>query len=219
MSFNFANVKARQEASRRRGALHGATPSVELGLPGGEDGGSGGGVDFSTPGEDAGLRVDSEEEMFAEVESNQHGSAEKQDSDAVKLLFPLLTGAVGMEEEWPWNICGGLIGGARGSRFCTKLCESSVYSHCGVGSRAVHKAKLEERRGYIPTNVSDRANMESAFLEPSIDAARFPGTSTELLGQSLFYEEWIESMTVLPTVQEMKESSKVGHEMMAEIIE
>jgi hypothetical protein len=43
MLFNFANVKARAEASRRRGALRspGALASLELRVPGGEIGGSG----------------------------------------------------------------------------------------------------------------------------------------------------------------------------------
>jgi hypothetical protein len=42
--------------------------------------------------------VDSEEEIFVEVEADQRVAAAKQEKDAVKLLFPLLTGQVGMEE-------------------------------------------------------------------------------------------------------------------------
>jgi hypothetical protein len=63
-----------------------------------------------TPG---GSMVDSEEEMFAEGEQyNQHSSADKQEEKGahVKLVFPLLTGQLGVEEEWPSNMCGGLMG-------------------------------------------------------------------------------------------------------------
>jgi hypothetical protein len=66
-----------------------------------------GGVGFSMPGEGIGYMVDSEEEMFSGVKSFQQSAAEKQEKDAVKLVFPLLTGQLGVEEQWPWNICGG----------------------------------------------------------------------------------------------------------------
>jgi hypothetical protein len=51
-----------------------------------------GDLGFLMPGDSAGLMVDSEEEMFSEV--NLHLAAEKQESGCVKLLFPLLTGDV-----------------------------------------------------------------------------------------------------------------------------
>jgi hypothetical protein len=219
MSFNYTNVKARLEDSRRRGALRspGGAPPTVLGGPGGEVGGSVGCVlGFSTPG---GSRVDSEEEMFAERESSdQPFSAEKQEKGAVKLVLPLLVGQLGMENEWIWKICGGLIGGARGSRFCTKPINDPRHAHCSVVSHTVHKAPSEEGHGHIP-NVLDRGNTELAFLEPSVDPARYPGVFTELLGQSLSREEWIASITILPTVREMEESTKIGHEMVAEVME
>jgi hypothetical protein len=74
-------------------------------------------------------------------------------------------------------VCGGLIGGARGNHFCTKIIRDSAYPHCGVGSHVTHKATLDEGHGYIPS-ITDRANTESAYLEPSVDAARFPGAFT-----------------------------------------
>jgi hypothetical protein len=228
MSFNFANVKARAEASRRRGELRspGALASLELGVPGGENGGSVGGVgsvgsvglSFSSPHVGVSSPVDSEEELFDGVSINPPSTAEKQEKNKVNLVFPLLTGALGVEGEWPWNVCGGLIGGARGNRFCTKPIRDSSHSHCGVGSHAVHKAFIEEGHGYIPS-VTDRANTESVFLNPSVNAARFPGAFSELLQQSLTHEEWINSLTVLPTVEEMEESTETGHELVAEVME
>jgi hypothetical protein len=214
-TFDYAKMRARQEESRARtaAATMGGVPPVVVGEFRGEVGGSGGGVDFSTPG--GGSMVDSEEERFLEVEAEQRVSAAKQEKGAVKLLFPLLAGQVGMEEKWPWNVCGGLIGGAGGNRFCTKLITNPAYTHCGIGSHAVHKANLQEGHGYIP-NVSDRAK---AYLEPSIDASRFPGSFSELLGQSLSYEGWLASFTVLPTREEIEESAEVGHELVAEVME
>jgi hypothetical protein len=68
--------------------------------------------------------------------------------------------------------------------------------------------------------VTDRSNTESAFLEPSVNAARFPGAFTELLGQSLSqHEEWIALFTVLPTAEEMENSQEGGHELVAEVME
>jgi hypothetical protein len=66
-------------------------------------------LSFLTPGDSAGLMVDSEEEIF--TEANHHFAAENQESGSVKFIFPLLTGDVGLDEEWQWNVCGGLIGG------------------------------------------------------------------------------------------------------------
>jgi hypothetical protein len=82
----------------------------------------------------------------------------------------------------------------------------------------VHKAIIEEGHGYIPS-VTDRANTESVFLTPSVNAVRFPGIFSELLGQSLTHEERINLLTVLPTVEEMEESTEAGHELVAEGIE
>jgi hypothetical protein len=213
--FDYAKMKARQAESCARGVAaitQGGVPPVVFGEFGGEVGGSvGGGLDFSTPGGGGGSMVeDSEEERFVEVEADQCVAAAKQEEDAVKLLFPLLTGQVGMEEKWPWNVCGGLIGGASGNRFCTKLITNQAYTHCGTGSHAVHKANLQEGHGYIHT-VSDRA--KAYFLKPSIDAARFPGSFSELLGQSLLREGWLASFTVLPTREEIEESAEVGPEV------
>jgi hypothetical protein len=58
-----------------------------------------------------------------------------------------------------------------------------------------------------------------AYLEPSIDASRFPGSFSELLGQSLSYEEWLASITNLPTLDEIEEAAEVGHELIAEVME
>jgi hypothetical protein len=149
--------------------------------------------------------VDSEEELFDGVSINPPAAAEKQEKDKVNLVFPLLSGSLGIEGEWPLNICGGLIGGAS-------------LSHCGVGSHAVHKAIIDEGHGYIPS-VTNRANTESVFLTPLVNAVCFPGAFSELLGQSLTHEEWINSLTVFPTVKEMEESTEVGHEMVAEVME
>jgi hypothetical protein len=191
MSFNFANVKVCAEASRCRGELRspGALVSLELGVPGGENGGSVGGVGsvgsvgliFSSPHVGVSSPVDSEEELFEGVSINPPSTAEKQEKDKVNLVFPLLTGALGGEGEWPWNVCGGLIGGARDNRFCTKPpIRDPRHGHCGVSSHDVHKAIIEEGHGYIPS-VTNRANTESVFLNPSVNAVRFPGAFSELL--------------------------------------
>jgi hypothetical protein len=194
----------------------GSLSSAEvLGVSGGEVGGSAGGMGFSAAGEGARSMVDSKEEMFDEIEAKLSTAQEKV---AVRLVFPLLTGQIGLEEQWLWNVCGGLIGGARGNHFCTKPVKDRRYSHCGVGSHTLHKANLEEGHGYIPS-MTDRSNTESAFLEPSVNAARFPGAFTEVLGQSLSHDEWLASFTVLPTVEEMDKSTEVGHELMTEVTE
>jgi hypothetical protein len=140
-TFDYAKMRARKEASRVRGAAaQGGVPPVIVGEFGGEVGGSGGGLDFLTPG--GGSMVDSEEERFLEVESEQRVAAAKQEKGAVKLLFPLLAGQAGMEEKWPWNVCGGLIGGAGGNRFCTKPITNPAYTHCGIGSHARSACEL-----------------------------------------------------------------------------
>jgi hypothetical protein len=90
---------------------------------------------------------------------------------------------------------------------------------CGVGSHAMlKKAVFEDGHGYVPS-VTDRSNTESVFLEPSVNAAWFPGAITELLGQCLLHEEWIVSFTALPTAEEMENSPEVGHELVAEVME
>jgi hypothetical protein len=71
----------------------------------------------------------------------------------------------------------------------------------------------------LGSSVTDRSNTESAFLEPSVDAAPFPGAFPELLGQCLSHDAWIASFTVLPTVEEMENSSEVHHELVAEVME
>jgi hypothetical protein len=84
-----------------------ALASLELGAPGGEKEGSMEGVgsvgsvglSFSSPHVGTGSLVDSEEEMFGGVSINQHSTAEKQEKDKVKLVFPLLTGHLGVEGE------------------------------------------------------------------------------------------------------------------------
>jgi hypothetical protein len=67
--------------------------------------------------------------------------------------------------------------------------------------------------------LTEQIGSRSVFLEPSVDPTLYPGAFTELLGQSLSHEERIASLTVLPTVQEMEESTKIGHEMVAEVME
>jgi hypothetical protein len=223
MLFNYADVKVCLEESRRQGApaSSGGSSSPASGVPGGEVGGSVGvGMDFLTPDDGVGSMVDSEEELFVEMEAKQTAAAAaaKQEKDAVKLVFLLLIGQLGAEDEWPWNACGGLIGGARGKRFCAKLIRDPAHPHFGAGSHATHKATLEEGHGHIPS-VADRANTESACLDPSVDADRFPGAFDVLLGRSLPYEEWIASFVVLPSREEMGNSSNVGHELVAEVME
>jgi hypothetical protein len=226
MSFNHANVKARQEESRRRaqcattGSVSPVSPVV-LGVPGGEFEGSVVGWDVSTPVEGDDFWEDSdEEEMLDKLETKLPTSpAEKQEKKAVTLVFPLLAGQFGADNEWPWNLCGGLIDGAKGNRFYTKTISDPTCPHCGIGSHAAHKATLKEGHGYIPS-VTDRANAESAYLDPSVDADRCPGAFSVLLRRLSSYEEWIASFTALtPTVEEMKLSTEVAPELVAEAME
>jgi hypothetical protein len=71
-----------------------------------------------------------------------------------------------MEDEWPWNICGGLIGGARGSRSCTKPFNDPRHTHCGVvWSHTVHKAPLEEGHGCIPNVILSIVSLENVKAE------------------------------------------------------
>jgi hypothetical protein len=80
---------------------------------------------------------------------------------------------VKVEEEWPWNMCGGVIRGARGNHFCTKMRNNPAYTHCGVVSDVAHKTDLMEGHGYTIPSVTDHSNTASAYLEPTVDAGRF----------------------------------------------
>jgi hypothetical protein len=151
----------------------------------------GGLMDFLTPGGGAASMVDgsedSVEEMFFDkglLGSNNVGEK----PGTVKLVFPLRVGEAGFDDEWLWDLCGGLIGGARGNRFCTKVVKGN-YPHCGVASHATHKAASDEGNGYIPS-VNDRSGTESAFLDPPVAASRHPNSIEDLAGQALSHEEW-----------------------------
>jgi hypothetical protein len=226
MSFNSAKVKALREESLRRGALASprATPPVVLGDSGGEViGGSGGGVmDFLMPGGGTASRVesmeDSEEEMFSDDAREVPKEVKTEKEGAVKLTFPICSGEIDLDEQWPWDICEGLIGGVRGSRFCTKLIEGTGLFRCKVASHANHKAELQSGHGYIPS-VNDRANTEYAYLEPSVSSSRFPDSINDLADQALSHEEWIAFLTYLPTQEAMEESLYAGQEMAAEALE
>jgi hypothetical protein len=223
MSFSHAKVKALREASRARedGASPATSSSVELGVSGGEvvGGSEGGMVDFLMPGGDAASMVDSVEEMFLEnKKAITTGKLSGQQPGAVKLVFPLCTGELDAIEQWPWNVCGGIIGGARGNRFCTKPVEHAESHHCGVASHAMHKAILQEGTGYIPS-VNDRSNTESAFLEPVVSASRFPSSINDLANQALSHEEWVTFLTYLPSEDVMQDSEDIGLELAAEALE
>jgi hypothetical protein len=111
-----------------------------------------GGWHVSTPVEGNDFWEDSdEEEMLDKLETKLPTSpAEKQEKKAVTLVFPLVAGQFGADNEWPWNSCGGLIGGAKGNRFCTKTISDPPCPHCGIGSHVAHKATLKEGHGCIP---------------------------------------------------------------------
>jgi hypothetical protein len=227
MPFNPAKVKALRDESRRRGELLSPRPisPVGLGVSGGEVvGGSGGGLDFLlTPGGGAASMVgsleDSVEEMFSEEATMvDKKNLVKEDDGLGRLIFPLCSGEVGLDKQWTWNLCGGLIGGARGTRFCTKSVEGTGLTHCKVASHVIHKAELQEGHGYIPS-VNDRANTESAYLDPWVSSACFPNKINDLAGQALLHDEWIAFLTYLPTEEDMQESSYVGQEMAAEALE
>jgi hypothetical protein len=162
---------------------------------------------------------DSAEEMFSEeARMVDKKNLVKEGDGSVRLIFPLCSGEVGLDEQWTWNLCGGLIGGARSARFCTKSVEGTGLTHCKVASHAIHKAELQEGHSHIPS-VNDRANTESACIDPSINSARFPNSINDLAGQALLHNEWIAFLTYLPTEEAMQESSYVGQEMAAEALE
>jgi hypothetical protein len=223
MSFNIAKVKALREDSLRRGASASqpTSPFAELDLPGGEDvgGSEGGGLDFLTPGGGVASVVDSVEEMFYDDERRLAEVEKLEKEGAVKLVFPLYAGELdGADGVWSWNVCGGLIGGSRGNRFCTKALKGSTYTHCGVASHAVHKAPLEEGHGYIPS-INDRSNTESAFLEPYVASARFPNSIKDLASQALTHEEWIAFLTYLPEEGVLQQAKGNNQELAAEALE
>jgi hypothetical protein len=199
MLFSHAKVKALREANRLwEEAASPETSSLSVGreVPGGEVvGGSEGGLDFLMPGGGVASVVDSVEEMFAD-EERVSSNSKTENQGAVQLVFPCSNQERGDSDQWHWNLCGGLIGGARGNRFCTKIIDKR-YSHCSVASHAVHKAELNKGHGYIPS-VNDRSNTESAFLEPCVPSARFPDSINDLASQFLSHEEWIAFLTYLP---------------------
>jgi hypothetical protein len=221
MSFSHAKVKALREESLRRGELASpaaTSPPVAIGEFGGEGvGGSDGGVmEFLTPGGGAASVVDSVEEMlFSEKEAPLNVGK----PDSVKLVFPHYIDGVGGVDEayWNWNLCGGLIGGPRGNRFCTKSVNVN-YPHCGVASHAMHKAKLGEGCGYIPS-VKNRSGSESAFLEPCVTSKRFPSSINDLAQQALSHEEWVAFLTYLPDEDDSQDSNNVRFEATAEALE
>jgi hypothetical protein len=94
-------------------------------------GGSVGGfVDFLTPGGGAALVVNSVEEMFSEFDEEGQMPFDKE--GAVKLIFPLVSGEIELDEDWTWDVCGGLIGGPCGNRFCAKNIADTVPLWCSV---------------------------------------------------------------------------------------
>jgi hypothetical protein len=177
-------------------------------------------MDFLMPGEGAASVVDSAEEMFAAedqmmLETRNTGVS----SDTVKLVFPLRTGEIGLDYNWPWNLCGGLIGGTSGNRFCTKVIKNPYHPHCGIASHAAHEAELYDGHGYIPS-MRGRANTEAVFLEPNVTATRFPNKFNDIIGQTLSHEEWIAFLTFLPWEETLDESLKnEGQELTAEAVE
>jgi hypothetical protein len=161
------------------------------------------------------------EEVFSEFDHQDGGavgSGIKTEEGAVKLIFPLYNQDGEVGEQWPWNVCGGLIGGPRGNRFCTKPVGDSRYPHCGVASHAAHKADLQKGYGCIPS-VKDRSNTESAFLSPTLSGWRFPNSINDLANQALSHEEWVAFLSYLPTNEVMEASKDVEVELAAEALE
>jgi hypothetical protein len=164
-------------------------------------------LDFLTPGGGIALVVDSVEEMFFE---DRRRVAEVQKSGkegAVKLVFSLCTGEVRGDEQRAWNVCGGLIGGPCGNRFCTKPMKDATCLHCGVALHATYKAPLQEGHGYIQS-FSDRSNAESAFFEPYVAPGWFLNSISDLAGQALTQEEWIAFLTYLSKEGIMQEADE-----------
>jgi hypothetical protein len=76
----------------------------------------GGGVDFLMPGRGVTAVVESveecEEEMCLDVARNLQEKNKLDKEGAVKLTSPLSSEEIGLDQQWPWDICGGFIGGA-----------------------------------------------------------------------------------------------------------
>jgi hypothetical protein len=96
-----------------------------------------------------------------------------------------------------------MIGGPRGSRFCTKSIDGGECLHCGLGSHSAHKAKLQPGYGHIPS-ATDRANTEQAFLMPFVSGSHFPDSFNDLASQAMSHEEWLAFLTYLPATDEMR---------------
>jgi hypothetical protein len=118
-------------------------------------------------------------------------------------VFPVWGRDVSINEEWKWNVCGGLIGGKGSNRFCIEEPKNSGVPHCGAGCHAFKKAQLHEGFGCIPSTV-DGTNACSAFLSPYVDAASLPDACMESL-QNLLPppEQWISCFAMLPAQSEM----------------
>ena len=94
------------------------SPAV-LGVSGGEvvRGSSGVLGDFLTPGRGAASIVEGAvdslevEERLSEFDEVGSEVEVKTEVGAVRLIFPLYNHDEGTEEQWTWNVCGGLIGG------------------------------------------------------------------------------------------------------------
>jgi hypothetical protein len=130
---------------------------------------------------------DADEDMFGGDDDDKKFSAKASTSggdseDPVALVFPTTDREEeAAEDNWPWSVCGGLIGGAMGAnRFCIKPLEDGGLRHFGLGSHAQKKAALVEGFGYIPNN-GDRLNTRSAFLNPTVDARSLPEAYLESL--------------------------------------
>jgi hypothetical protein len=165
----------------------------------------------------------SEEERFGEErsigETKQIRSDGEDTEEAVALVFPTIDRLEQqVDDNWCWSICGGLIGGAKGSnRLCVKTRYDGSPSHCGVGSHSQRNAYLVEGFGYIPSN-GDRANTRSAFISPTIDTRGLPMAYLESLQTSLTPSQWVSFFAVLPTESEIASAGKGNHQEIAAAI-
>jgi hypothetical protein len=198
-----------------------------VGVPtGGVFGGSGCGVapGFTTAG-GGGVSVaysEEEERSGEDIRGRDFKkvAAEGEDTEeAIALVFPTVNKlAHQLDDDWCWSICGGLIGGAKGSnRFCVKSLYNGGPCHCGTGSHSQKKAELVEGFGYIPSN-GDRANTRSAFLVPTIDTRGLPIAYLESLQTSLTPLQWVSFFAVLPTQSEMASGEEDHQEIAAAIV-
>jgi hypothetical protein len=200
---SLARLQAIQERARAARAA-GARP-VLGGVPAGEVLGDPGGA-FSTPGVGGSLGEEDSEEEGMEVQPRfaETASFKGEDESAVGLVFPRWGREVSVDEEWKWDLCGGLIGGKGSNRFCIKPLVDKGVSHCGTGSHAFKKAQLHEGFGYIPST-GDRTNTRSAFLSPSVDAGSLPEAYMESLQNTLSPDKWISYFAMLPAHSELDE--------------